>query len=97
MTGWGTGYCGGNRTGAGKFSGRGWQCGTGWGSPRSGGGRGWRNMFYATGQPGWRRAGWDVAPTSEQEAQSLKDKAAALENELKQVNQRLAEVEDVKS
>jgi hypothetical protein len=22
-----------------------------------GGGRGWRNMFYATGLPGWRRAG----------------------------------------
>ncbi len=55
MTGRGAGYCVGmgapgfvNRT-FGGFFGRG-----------RGGGRGWRNMFHATGLPGWARAGVGV-------------------------------------
>ena len=55
MTGRGAGYCAGtgapgfvNRT-FGGFFGRG-----------RGGGRGWRNMFHATGLPGWARAGVGV-------------------------------------
>ena len=88
MTGWGAGYCGGNQADvAGNFGGRGWQC--------RGGGWGRRNMFYATGRPGWRRTGWDYNPDPEQAAQDLKAQAAALEGELKLVNQRLAEVEKI--
>ena len=59
MTGRGAGFCAGfgvpgfmNRLfGPGFF---------GWGRGRRGGGRGWRNMFYATGLTGWQRAalGW---------------------------------------
>lgn len=86
ITGWGAGYCGGNQAGPGNFDGRGWQC--------RGGGRGRRNMFYATSQPGWRRVAWDDNPAPEQEAQDLKSRAAALEDELKLVAQRLAEVEN---
>lgn len=96
MTGWGAGYCAGNRAGNGNLGGRGWQCGGGRGQ-RNGfasGGRGWRNMFYATGQPGWRRSGWVDNPAPEKEVQDLKAQAAVLEDELKQVNQRLAEVEN---
>jgi len=92
MTGWGAGYCGGQR-GTGDFGSRGWQCGTGRGLQRGGGGRGRRNQYYATGQPGWRRSGWDFTPTPEQEALALKNEAAALEDELKLVKQRLAAVE----
>ncbi len=37
----------------------------GWGRGGGGGrgGRGWRHRFYATGQPGWQRAGMGVRPT----------------------------------
>jgi len=35
----------------------GWRRGGG-----SRGGRGWRNRFYATGLPGWQRAGMGVCP-----------------------------------
>ena len=54
MTGRGAGYCAGfavagfaHRAGGGGF----------WGRGRGGGGRGRRNMFYATGLPGWARTG----------------------------------------
>ncbi len=52
MTGRGAGYCAGGRApgfvtrALGGFFGRG-----------RGGGRGWRNMFFATGLPGWARVG----------------------------------------
>jgi len=58
MTGRGAGFCAGYATPgfmnpmAGSF-GRGFGMGRGFG----GGGRGRRNMFYATGMPGWQRAG----------------------------------------
>lgn len=52
MTGRGAGYCAG--TGAPGFVNRAF--GGFFGRGR-GGGRGWRNMFYATGMPGWARAG----------------------------------------
>jgi len=54
------GYCSGYATpgymNAGPGMGRG--MGGGMGGGRGGGGHGWRNMYYATGQPGWARAGW---------------------------------------
>lgn len=95
MTGRGSGYCNGNR-GAG-YADSTPQPLSGWGIRGGrncgGGGRGRRNMFYATGQPGWMRSDWDCSPTPEQESQALKNQAEALESELKLVNQRLAEFE----
>ena len=62
-----------------------------------GGGRGWRNMFYATGLPGWMRFGGYAAsypkPGPEMEKQALKNQAEVLQAELELVNKRLAEVE----
>lgn len=87
MSGWGTGYCAGNRAETGNFGGRGWQRGG------AGGGHGRCKQFYATGQPGWMRSGWGNRPSPTQEAQALKDQAEALESELKLVMQRLDEVE----
>lgn len=62
MTGRGAGVCAGfgtpgygNRAGGGFGFGGGFGCGRGGG--RGGFGRGYRNMFYATGQPGWARFG----------------------------------------
>lgn len=94
MTGWGAGSCGGQRETTNFGGGRGWQCGLGRGLQRGFGGRGRGRLAYAPGQQGWRRSAWDFAAAPGQEAQDLKAQAAALENELKLVNQRLAEVED---
>jgi hypothetical protein len=59
MTGRGAGFCAGysvpgymNPVGGRGFGGYG-----GWGRGRGGGGWGRRNQFYATGLPGWQRAG----------------------------------------
>jgi hypothetical protein len=60
MTGRGAGYCAGYGAPgyANPMPGRGF--GMGWG--RGGGrGRGWRNMYYATGLPGWARYGYAPA------------------------------------
>lgn len=98
MTGRGAGYCAGydvpgyaNPFG-GRFLGR-------------GGGRGWRNMYYATGLPGWYRAGYapawqapvgsaypPAAPLDE--VTILKQQAQALSDQLAAINQRLKELED---
>ena len=64
MTGRAAGYCAGYPTpgfmnpvgGRGFFGGGGGFGGGGWG--RGFGGRGRRNRFYATGMPGWMRAGY---------------------------------------
>ena len=99
MTGRGLGYCAGyavpgymNPVGGFGY-GRGW-----WGR---GGGRGWRNMYYATGRPGWARfgyaapTGWAVpwsAPTAEQELNALKAQAEAFDAQLEAINARIAEL-----
>jgi len=73
MTGRAAGFCAGygvpgymnpipGRWGLGAY-GYGWRARApfwgGWfGFGRGRGGRGWRNRFYATGLPGWARAGW---------------------------------------
>lgn len=57
-----------------------------------GGGRGWRNMFYATGLPGWQRFGYE-APTPQQEAESLKTQADLLKDQLDAIDKRLKELE----
>ena len=97
-TGRGAGFCGGagapgviSRMG-GAFLGRG----------RGRGGRGWRNMFHATGLPGWMRSGpGGVAPAevpaSEAERQSLQDQVETLQSQLDELKRRLAQSEAAKT
>jgi len=103
MTGRGAGFCGGagvpgfiSRMGgaflAGAFLGRG----------RGRGGRGWRNMFHATGLPGWMRSGMGgVAPAempaSQAERQSLQDQVETLQSQLDEVKRQLAQSEAAKT
>lgn len=77
--------------------------GRGRGAAGCGGGRGWRNMFYATGLTGWQRAaaGWPAPggvspyaePTKEQELEALKRQADYFENTLGGIRKRLQELE----
>jgi hypothetical protein len=59
-------------------------------------GRGWRNMFYATGQPGWMRAGTYAAPypafDPEMETQALKNQAQILKSQLDAIEKRISEI-----
>lgn len=67
--------------------------GLGFGFGYRGGGRGWRNMYYATGLPGWQRAGW--APyVPQEEAASLKAQADWLRDQLEAIDKRLKELEE---
>ena len=50
-----------------------------------GGGRGWRNMFFATGLPGWMRSG---------DQQELKTRVEALQSELDFIKKRLENTKD---
>ncbi len=103
MTGRAAGFCAGYSVpgymnpvwgrGAG-FGGRGWF--------GRGGGRGFRNRFFATGLTGWQRAGmgWGysqpfgpVEMSSEQETAFLRDHVKSLEEEMKRAQERLAELE----
>ena len=64
-------------------------------------GHGYRNMYWATGVPGWRRSypvGFRGVPTEasyagEQELDFLKNQATALKAELDAINARLQEME----
>jgi len=68
-----------------------------------GGGRGWRNMYYATGLPGWARYGGSAAPYAypspynepdpDTQKQSLKNQADALQAQLDLVKKRLSDLE----
>jgi hypothetical protein len=107
MTGRGAGYCVGYGTPGYANSMPGWGFGRGRG--RGGGGRrGWRNMYYATGLPGWARYGYAPAwgappaaaygpygapPTPEQETEFLRSQAEMLKEELDAISQRIAELE----
>ena len=96
MTGRGAGFCAGagvpgfmNRWFRGGFFGRG-----------RGGGRGWRNMFHATGLTGWQRAGmaapWGApagAVNPEQEIDVLKQQAEQMAGALDSIRQRISELE----
>ena len=61
-------------------------------SPGRGGGRGWRNQFYATGLTGWQRAAQAdaqaTAPTGD-----APDALARVEEKLTQVLERLDRLE----
>lgn len=64
---------------------------------RGGGGRGWRNRFFATGRPGWRPYGYPAAApgvySAESERQALQSEAEALQAELDAIRQRLEALE----
>jgi hypothetical protein len=94
MTGRAAGFCAGNSVPGyeNPVSGRGF-----FGRGRGFGGRGCRNQFYATGLPGWARAGYAAGfpaePTAEQEQQDLKQQAQYLQESLNAVNKRIEELE----
>lgn len=92
-TGRGLGFCAGFAVPGFAHPGPGYRMGFGRGF--GGGGRGWRNAFWATGLPGWMRgdAPAAYAPPTDDEAEMLKRQAEGLENSLKQVQSRLAEIE----
>lgn len=69
-------------------------CGRGFrGRGAGGGGRGWRNMFYATGLPGWARGGVPVTPAPAQELAALKQQAEHFGNALENTRKRIQEIE----
>ena len=84
--------------------------GRGMGMGFRGGGRGWRNMFYATGLPGWARGtGIGAVPAAplyatpyqpqvspENELALLKGQAKNLEDALNSIKERVAELETEK-
>lgn len=98
MTGRGAGYCAGSE--APGFANPNPMFGRAFGR---GGGRGWRNMFFATGLPRWRRSAGFVpphsyadpygAPDAEAQKQGLKNQASFLQTALDEVNKRLADLE----
>lgn len=61
-----------------------------------GGGWGWRNMFYATGLPGWLRfgrLGYTTPMSPQDEAATLKAQAEVLQKQLDAINKRISEIE----
>ena len=82
MTGGGRGYC---AMPVGNFVGRP-RVGRGIGR---GGGRGWRNMYYATGLAGWQRSGF----TPEDEKEALRSEAELLKQELSDIQSRISALE----
>jgi len=100
MSGRGAGYCAGFAVPgyANPVAGRGFGFALGFGRGFGrGGGRGRRNMYYATGLPGWARFGGYAAacqkPDPEMERQALKNDADALQSQLDLIKQRLTEIE----
>ncbi|ODS36669.1 MAG: hypothetical protein A7316_02485 [Candidatus Altiarchaeales archaeon WOR_SM1_86-2] len=61
-------------------------------------GRGFRNVYWATGLPFWARAQAGVAPmqslemTKEQELQMLENQADILDQQLKEIKKRIEEL-----
>lgn len=69
-------------------------CGRGFrGRGAGGGGRGWRNMFHATGLPGWARGGVPGTPAPAQELAVLKQQAESLGSALENIRKRIQQVE----
>ena len=100
MTGRGAGYCAGfGMPGyANPMPGRGASMGFGRRGGFGGGGRGRRNMFYATGLPGWARTSVPVANTAPQaegeELAYLKGQAKQFSEALKDINRRIDELQN---
>lgn len=110
MTGRAAGFCAGYgvpgymNTVPGRFAGGGF----GWGRGFAGDGRGWRNMYYATGLPGWMRFGrgtiapWGatsagVSPTPQIERTFLNAQAEVLQARLDEIRKRLDELSSQES
>jgi hypothetical protein len=105
MTGRGAGFCAGlGMPGyANPAPARGLGMNYGQGRGFGGGGRGRRNMFYATGLPGWMRFGGYTAPhgfinpyeapSPDAEKRVLRSQASALQSELDFIKKRLEEIE----
>lgn len=99
MSGRAAGYCAGFQvpgfTNPIPVAGAGFGRGRGFGGRGGGGGRGWRHRFYATGQPGWMRAGTASNPTGEPAPESetamLHHQVAALREEIDTLRKRLGE------
>ncbi|MBN1630023.1 MAG: DUF5320 domain-containing protein [Thermoleophilia bacterium] len=99
LTGRAAGYCAGNATPGYTTAG----LGRGYGMGRGGGGRGRRNMYYATGLPGWARGGTYanpymppapfVEPDPELQKQALKNQADGLQAQLDLIQKRLSDLE----
>lgn len=110
MTGRAAGYCAGYDVPGyanpgvvrGFGPGRGFGIGRGVRSSRGswgGGGWGWRNMYYATGLPGWARYSAAPAypcpePDAEWQKQALNNQAEALQAQLDLVKKRLSDLEN---
>lgn len=107
-TGRGAGYCAGSGMPGYLNSAPGRGFGAGFGGNVSGRGfgggrRGRRNMFNATGLPGWLRSGGNIPaygyPASHQETdpeiekRALRSQADALQSEMNLINKRLSEIE----
>jgi len=100
-TGRGAGYCGGfSEPGyMNPVPGRGFGgFGRGRGGQGFGRGRGWRNLYWATGVPGWARGGYGFprfAPrfTSEEEMELLRDEAEYLKQQLNDIQNRISTLE----
>ena len=101
MTGRAAGYCAGYpvpgfmnpipRGGYGGWGGYGtWGAGLWGGRGRRGG---WRNWYRATGLPGWGAYGYPAPPPVAQELEMLRDQAEYLEDALKEIRQRIEELE----
>lgn len=106
MTGRGAGFCAGYA--APGYTTTAFGRGRGFGG--GGGGRGRRNMFYATGLPGWARQypvnpGWGGnAPysypgpvTDESELSALKSQIGFFQNQITALNERIREIEEISS
>ena len=93
-TGRGAGWCAGyERPGAANPAPR-LGLGLGYRNGGRGGGRGWRNMYYATGLPGWARAGAvPPVPAAEQELADLKAQAGWLAGQLDAIQKRIEDFE----
>lgn len=106
MTGRGVGLCSGSGVPGyqnpvpGRGCGMGYARGRGFWGRGVGGGRGWRNRFYATGVPGRMTFGahggfaaWNRQPDPEMEKQALNGQAEALQAELDFIRRRLSEMD----
>ena len=101
-TGRGAGYCAGyDRPGYANPAFRYGGYGRGFFGRRMSGGRGYRNMYYATGQPGWARynpypAGqpYPAPLTAEQEMEALKDQETWLQEQLDAVRGQMKSKEE---
>jgi hypothetical protein len=108
MTGRGAGYCAGYPApgymnagpgrGWGRGGGRGWGGGFGRGRGWGGGfgrGRGWGRGYgyFAGGMPGWQPWPGAPTPTADQELEVLRRQADLLESTLKDIRDRLQELE----